>query len=425
MVQTIYQHLILPGLLGGFYALAPFAPKIRAGLEGRKGLLDRVREFRQRQSGDLLLFHCASAGEFEALKPLAARFENSGFQLAVSYFSPSARKPAAGFAGFHFSDFSPVDSVREVAEYLDVLAPRLIAITKHDVWPNLVWQARDREIPTFLVNGNFHPGSMKRWPLSRGFHRTIYAALSGILTVSAEDAERARRIAGDAVKVIVAGDSRFDRVLERARQPVSLPASVTDPCRDRMVLVAGSTHDRDERLLFAVFRDLRHAFPDLMLMVVPHDPSAQAALRVNRTAANLGLVVRNIDAPAARDESILLVNQTGMLVDLYRLGRIAYVGGAFGKGVHSILEPMAAGLPVLSGPHIGVSHEARISRNSGILRVITNADQLTAVLSQWLSNRNGLEALRRDAREFVEQNCGAADRIADFLSGAIRVAAPR
>jgi 3-deoxy-D-manno-octulosonic-acid transferase len=425
LFQFAYQNLILPAMLGGFHALAPFLPKIRAGLDGRRGLLQRVRDFRAANPRELVLFHCASAGEFEALKPLAARFDGSGYQLAVSYFSPSARKPASSFPGFAFADFSPVDSAREVSAYLDALCPRLIAITKHDVWPNLVWQARARGIPVLLINGNFHPGSMRRWPLSRGFHRAVYSSLSAILTVSAEDAERARAVADDEIKLVVAGDSRFDRVWERSRVAVDLPASVTVPAVNRTVIVAGSTHQRDEEYLCAAYRDLRSAHPNLLLLMVPHDPSLAAKTRVEQIAARHGLSVADIDSTAAALPDILLINRTGMLVDLYRLGHIAYVGGAFGKGVHSILEPMAAGLPVITGPRIGVSHEARVSRTAGILRVVTSAPQLTAVLSAWLTDSAQLDLLQRQARAFVEDNCGAADRIADFLLKALRASTPR
>ncbi|NJN78029.1 MAG: hypothetical protein HC803_06560 [Saprospiraceae bacterium] len=38
-----------------------------------------------------------------------------------------------------------------------------------------------------------------------------------------------------------------------------------------------------------------------------------------------------------------------MLSALYRYGKIAYIGGAFGSGLHNILEPIVFGLPVIFG----------------------------------------------------------------------------
>ena len=417
-----YDRVVVPLLWGGSHLLASWNSKIRAGLAGRDGLVERVAAFR-RDIGEkpVLLFHCASAGELEALKPLLPEFQRSDVALVVSYFSPSARSALHNHGEFDFADFSPVDSAACVRAYLDALRPAVIAVTKHDVWPNMVWCAAERGIALFMINGNFHARSMKCWPLVRGFQASVYGAFRHIFTVSEEDAVNARHLVGNKLPVEALGDSRFDRVLERASRKNPLPEGVETACRGRTVIVAGSTHGEDEELLLPVAARLRATLPNLLVVCVPHDPSAEAKARVAGLCARHALRMHDLNGGAApEDAAVLLVNRTGVLADLYRVGQVAFVGGGFGKGVHSVLEPMACGLPVICGPNIVVSHEARVASREKILRTVRGWKEGEQVLGEWLRDGERLRALRKQAESFVRARSGTAQRLAQRLMEALR-----
>lgn len=422
MYSTLYNLIVLPLLLGGLYVLRYFLPKVREGLHGRRELLIRTQRFfaQQRPPRPLLLFHCASAGELEALRPLAAALTEQGHPLALSYFSPSAVHAADAAVEFVFRDYGPVDTKRSVRAYLDAVRPALIAITKHDVWPNFVWEARARHIPVLLINGNFHPKSLRSNVLVRSFNRKLYGSLSAIYAVSEDDTQRARALVQDRTPVTHCGDSRFDRVLTRARQRRPLPESVEQLCRDRFVIVAGSTHEADERILLPAFSScVRHALNPLLL-VVPHDPSPSAKMRIESLAKSSQLTISE-DAPA----DVLLVNRSGVLADLYRVGKLAYVGGAFGQGVHSVLEPMANNLPVLCGPNIGVASEARTGQHLGLVTPVSNRLDVERVLHTWLDAPDELLRLNADIAKFMHDNSGVTRRLTELITAHLPRAAAR
>lgn len=419
--KLIYNVIVLPAIRGGLFVLQFFLPKIRTGLEGRRGLIKRVTAYaNQSHTGKLILFHCASAGELEALRPLASQLKSKSYRLALSYFSPSALESAARATEFEFSDYSPMDSSSEVNAYLDVLKPDLIAITKHDVWPNFVWGAAKKNIPILLINGNFHEGSLKTsFPL-RGFHRSVYSRLSAIYTVSPEDSVRARLLSGDSTPVQSCGDSRFDRVIARRNSTHAIPEYVAEFCRGHFVIVAGSTHAADENVLFPAFKLCRESATNLRLIVVPHDVSDEARDRISSLALRSGLTLSENN-----HADILLINKSGILADLYAFGQVAYVGGGFGKGVHSVLEPMAAGCPVICGPNIEVSHEARSGAQLGIVNVIQMSDDLTKCIHSWSQDQQWLEELSSKVREFVESQSGATTRLAALIEKCLDHAARR
>jgi 3-deoxy-D-manno-octulosonic-acid transferase len=133
-----YRFLILPALWGGFHVLGLFNHKVRRGLRGRKGLARRARAARLRlQDKPLILFHCASMGELEALHPLASKLAAKRVALGLIYFSPSAESAAKKADCFAYVDYSPSDTRQSVRRFLASLKPQALAITKHDVWPNL------------------------------------------------------------------------------------------------------------------------------------------------------------------------------------------------------------------------------------------------------------------------------------------------
>ncbi|MDD5087989.1 MAG: glycosyltransferase N-terminal domain-containing protein [bacterium] len=394
-----------------------FHGKVRDGLKGRRGLAERARAFRQR-IGDrkVLLFHCASAGELEALKPIATEFDRNRVAIAVSYFSPSAQAALRRAHEFDFADFSPIDSVRNVREYLQALRPSLVAITKHDIWPNFAWETAHFDIPLFLINGNFHAASSRQWPLVRQFHSAVYSSFREVMTVSDEDSRRARRLVLGGDRVRTAGDARYDRVLARANSCRPLPDGVAERCRDRWVLVAGSTHPDDEELLLPLVSKLTESDSRFLLLLVPHDPSPRAHRRVEAQCRRCGLRFDDLDRSRnVSDVQVLLVNRTGILADLYQVGRAAYVGGGFGRGVHSVLEPMACGSPVLCGPNIGVAHEAGEARPAGIVQVMTGRRQCASWIIGFMQDEEQLDALRQRAKQFVQSRSGVAKAIAGRL----------
>ncbi|MBU0509660.1 hypothetical protein KKH27_12605, partial [bacterium] len=205
-------------------------------------------------------------------------------------------------------------------------------------------------------------------------------------------------------------------VMGRVQQKRTLPAEVTASCAGRWVIVAGSTHTDDDELLLPLISKLSVHDSNVLLLVIPHDPSSQARRRIEAQCRLNGIRFHDSErGTAGSDAQVVLVNRTGMLADLYRLGRVAYVGGGFGRGVHSVLEPMAGGLPVLCGPNIGVSNEAREASVEEIVRVVTGRRQAERWIAELITDAKRLNLLSNQARRFVESRTGVARRIADRL----------
>ena len=415
--KLFYRLLVLPVLWGGFHFLGLFHSKIRQGLRGRKGLLSRAQAFRER-IGDqaLILFHCASMGEMEALFPLAEILSAKGILLAVVHFSPSAEMGTTQADKFAFYDYSPGDTCYSVRKFLTALNPTALVISKHDIWPNLVWHCEKRGIPVFLINANFPPKSKRFWPIVRSFQRAFMASLRAVFAVSSEDAERALTITPESVPIHIGGDSRYDRVAQRTVKATHEITIGHSDFANRLILIAGSTHLDDENNLLPAIAALVKRFPALLCFLVPHDPSQVVIDRISQNCDRMGLKFLLYDQKMEADSGqVICVNKVGILAALYGVGDLAYVGGGFGKGVHSVLEPMIYGLPVLTGPNIEVSHEARLAYQQEILQIATDAIQVENWMETFLTDTRLRQRIGEKAHSFVSERLGASEKMADLL----------
>ena len=146
--------------------------------------------------------------------------------------------------------------------------------------------------------------------------------------------------------------------------------------------------------------------------VLPGDEHVAALLARFTGAISLSSLERGEMSEGVR---AVIVDRTGILSALYRVGAIAYVGGGFGDGVHSVLEPAAYGVPVVCGAAIGRSRDASEMAALGGLTVAATPGDVAPTLAALLDDRDGMEELGGAARRFVEERIGATGRIIGSL----------
>jgi 3-deoxy-D-manno-octulosonic-acid transferase len=324
--------------------------------------------------------------------------------------------------------YLPAERRAEMAAFLDRIDPDCVLIMRYDLWPAFLMGLADRGVPAVLACGVLRADSGRFNPLLRGFFAWMYGMLAHAFVVEPDDAEAFRRLV-PRLATEVCGDTRYDRVAERVAAQADLGplsrGSLLGPesgAAAPLIVVAGSTWPADERVLRPLADD-----PRFRLIIVPHEPTADhvAALLAEfpGSIAASALPAAGPAGPPDSSRATVVVDRTGLLALLYRVADIAYVGGAFGEGVHSVLEPAAYGLPVIAGPGLARSRDAVALHRSGALAVVRTGPELHAEAGRLYDDP--AERARRAcvARAFVAGRVGATERIVAALHG--RLAAPR
>jgi 3-deoxy-D-manno-octulosonic-acid transferase len=219
------------------------------------------------------------------------------------------------------------------------------------------------------------------------------------------------------VEIISAGDTRFDQVCWRIdTSTVKLPdVLLTD---ERSFLIAGSTWPRDEEIVIPGFKLLLEKFPDTGLILAPHEPTPDRLVEVQRLLKKENLsfhLLSTLNDAGSINKPVVVADGVGYLAELYRTGCIVYVGGSFTTGVHNVMEPAVLGLPVLYGPRINNSYEARKLLELEAGRIVRTPVEFKDEAVKLLGDRELLKRRGETASQFIRNNCGASLHCVDLI----------
>lgn len=308
----------------------------------------------------------AASGEIEYARPVIRELRKRYplIPVLVTYSSPSAKKMLTNLDGVSAWGPLPWDFQDDCEKFLKLWQPRCLLIARTDVWPVMAESCYRFKIPSLLFSATFAENSSRLRGLSAEVTKWALNKLSAVHCVSDEDVYELQKLKLT-VPVSVQGDTRFDQVFHRLQNPRNLNIAAR-PRTTKPVLVAGSTWPEDEAVVIAAYLRLKSS---IRLILVPHEVDEDHLARIETTLTDHGVPYHRYSkvgkAPAAED-SVLIVDQVGILAELYTWGHLAFVGGSFRKQVHSVMEPLAVGLPVFVGPYHHNNREALVFKKIGL-----------------------------------------------------------
>lgn len=364
--------------------------------------------------------HVASAGELEYAIPILEELGRRKKKVLVTYYSISAKKPVEALPQ-NFSSVSlvvplPHDGLglmREFVRLAHAQGVRHLLILKYELWPGLLWECNTQGIKVLLVDA-LRPS----W-----FHKRLLHKLDGVLSgYESEIANIDHRLA----KVV--GDTRVERVLQRVGNIEGklnrvLNSDLRAAIVSRPTLVGGSMWPADTRLVQAALESCLAKGMSCNVVWVPHELEVGEARKASQEFERLGFEVVEIDERTTAEMPVrlsgrplaVIVMRKGILVELYRLGQAAYVGGGFGQGVHSVWEPALAGLPVACGPRTDRSPESTELADHEMLARFDEPAKLGEWLSKWLGEkRDPMQVSREKLAGIIARHAGAAGRIVEL-----------
>ncbi len=417
---VLYNSIIVPLMWVSFHLGGFFNRKIRHGIRGRQVIwksIDRFLAEAEKPVHPLLVFHSASLGEYEQIRPILSDIKNKHpeWKGLVTFFSPSGFENFKKTEDIDLAIYLPFDSLRSVNRFFKLLHPDLIVITKHDIWPNFIWAANRWHIPTMLINGTLPLDSkITRFP-TKSLYRQIYSKITTIHPASETDREQFKKVHATASLREALGDTRFDQVLKRAEESKSGEFFPEEWKSAPFIFIAGSTWPSDEEHVVPAIIDFYRRHDKSRFVVVPHEPTEEHIEQLLQYFQKENISVRlysDWKKTRRMDSSrVLLVNQIGILANLYAFSHVAYVGGSFGPGVHNVMEPAASSNVVLFGPRILNSPEAQEMVRRGVGFVVQNREDVLEKLDEFISDQRKLGILQEGAKSVVIENAGATGKI--------------
>ena len=414
--KVVYNFILFPLFVFISLILCLFNRKIREGIIGRIKSYKHLKHFINSVGKNRLIywFHVASLGEYEQARPVMSGLKEvePHALFIMSFFSPSGYN--------HVDDdqidckiYLPMDFFWIIKKSLRLAKPKKLILAAYDVWPNLIWSAKSLGIHTSIFAAKFSKNTSKSTGIIRQFYKSVYNQISTIYTISDKDYNQLTKILFPSIKPIirVLGNPRYDQVKQKSDK-FTEQRTKSVLLRPKRLLI-GSAHIEDEDILLGPIITLMTNIEDLSLIWAPHEPNHQNIEKIKNYFISKSLSVELLGnkEPDNIDTKVIIVDSVGRLSQLYWSGQIAYVGGGFSSGVHNVMEPAIARLPIFFGPKYDNFPEAlELIKVNGASCIKDGNDFILGVNNLFKDNNYFLKASYA-ATDVIHRNLGSATRI--------------
>ena len=410
-MYTLYNIVVFLAALFAKLAI-PFNKKIYQFFEGRQYTSLKLRNAIA-ENDKVIWMHCASLGEFEQGRPIFEKLKEkyTDHKFVVTFFSPSGYEVRKDYEFADVVCYLPVDTRKNIRQFLDQLHPELALIVKYEFWPNLLRELKHRKIQTVLISGIFRKNQLFFKPHGTWMRKSL-DAFSHFFVQDKTSETLLNKIGLN--NVSISGDTRFDRVYDIKSMDNQLDF-VTDFCGDSHVIVAGSTWKDDEKVIVTYINEKAGA--NEKFIIAPHNIN-------NKDVSDLKKQINKKTVLYSEMESIknmagfqvFIVDTIGILTKIYSYAQVAYVGGGYTKsGVHNVLEPATYGVPIVIGPNYSKFMEVKELIDRGACFSVDSCEKISVLLDRFKNEPEFREGTGNKAGEYVKERTGATKTILNYL----------
>lgn len=413
----LYRFFFLPTVVWLLHFLRPILPsKLRLMIAERQ-------DHRWLNLPTKPIWIHASSGEIEYAKSLIRELKDRYPQipLLVTYFSPSAKRLVKDFWGIDQLIPLPWDRKDLVTKFIHFFQPRMALFARTDVWPEFAFQLRMNRIPSALFSATLSDSSSRSKGVAQFLNRWALHQLSCVFCVSDEDKLNFQKMKVR-TPLVVAGDTRFDQVLFRVKNPK--PLRFAFDRGQKPIFVCGSTWPEDEAVLFPA---LQHFISSGgRVIFAPHEISESHQQHLLKLIAQNQWSYQFYSKSEHWLSQVLLIDEVGILPEVYAWGSMGFVGGSFKQKVHSVMEPLAAGLPVAVGPHHTNNREAirfqhvLLEEHFFMVTTVSDKDDLAA----WLKRASGKDYSHK-VKEKMNEKTGATEDLIAWIETTLALFPPQ
>ena len=183
MILYIIYFLLSPLLWVLTMVISLFNEKIQIRQNHYHSLFNKSIEKIKVTNKRVLLFHAASNGELEQIKPIFRIIDREKYFIFLTISSPSSfdHIPENDVDTYCYQAF---DFPWTVNKFFKIIRPDKYIITRHDIWPNHIILANILSIESYLINANLPKSSKRSYQIFKLLYQFLFDKFNKIYTVS-------------------------------------------------------------------------------------------------------------------------------------------------------------------------------------------------------------------------------------------------
>ena len=390
----IYQWII------GLVSL--FKPKAKLWIDGRKDWEKKLTKA-TKETNNIIWFHAASLGEFEQGRPLMERIkeEQKDIFILLTFFSPSGFEVQKNYKGADYICYLPADTKKNASKFISITKPKKVFFVKYEFWFNYMNQLKKQDTPLYLISGIFRKEQLFFKSYGTWFKNQLNA-FTYFFVQNKSSVEMLNSLGFN--NVMLTGDTRFDRVIQIAESSQDIE-QIKKFVNKKECLVIGSSWPIEEDMLSEYINN----HPNYKYILAPHEIDKA---HISNIKSKLKVPYQTWSSfKEEKPTTVLIIDNIGMLSSLYKYGTLAYVGGAFGSGLHNILEASVYGIPVIYGPKIKRFQEAQDLIELDAAFSISDKLELFQRIDVLLEDKSLANRMGGNAKSYIFRSQGASSKV--------------
>lgn len=394
------------------WLVSPFNKKAQLWVRGRKNIfqdLENQLQLLPIDNGQLIWFHCASLGEFEQGRPVIEAFRQRfpTYKILLTFFSPSGYEVRKNYTGADLIYYLPADTPTNARRFVALVKPTMAFFVKYEFWYYYLQTLHEAKIPVISISAIFRPNQLF-FKSYGGFYRSLLAYFSHIFVQNQQSFNLLKGI--DIQPISLAGDTRFDRVSQIVQAVRAFPI-VQAFKNEHKILMVGSAWEEDFEVIFA------SPMATIKYIIAPHEIHEEQIVAWQRQLKMKSVRYSEANDENLKDAEVLIIDNVGMLSSLYQYAEFAWIGGAFGKGLHNILEAATFGMPLFFGnKNYQKFQEANDLIAAGSAFAVADVAEFEQIFLKLLQNEALYLETANISRAYVQAHIGATEKIINFCT---------
>ncbi len=376
-----------------------------------------------RPKDKLIWLHGASVGESLSMLPLieiiSKNFPFAKIMVTTGTIT-SAKLLEERLPENAFHQYIPIDYPVFTKRFIKHWQPDCVLWFESDFWPNIIHQIGKNNIPLILINGRVSDKSFKRWQKFKFFIKELLSNFKVCLGQTKTDAER--------LKILGAKKTLYEGNIKFAAAPLPFNvlklAYLVGQTKGRILILASSTHPKEEVYCATAYKELKSKFPSLLLIIVPRH--AHRGIKIAQELKNLSLKIslRSKNEPINKDTDIYIADTMGELGLFYRLCEIVFIGGSLiPHGGQNFLESFRLKTAVIIGNYMHNFKEmTSFAIKQDALIQVQSKDELSSSFGKIIANKELKDLLINNSYSFAENESLVLNKIYDKIDVYLRKA---
>lgn len=378
--------------------------------------LERFGPFQPVKNRQAIWFHVVSVGETNAAQPLIEHYLKAGHPVLVTNTTKTGQARAkslflkAPYLDLFQAVYLPADQKPLVRQFFALYQPKLLALVETELWPNLIAQAGQSQVPCILINARLSEKSAKGYAKVSSLTQPMLHGLDQLLAQDRATAERFIQLGAAPSVTQVVGSIKFDIHAPESAVKQATQLKQEWSLAGRKIITIASTHAPEEQKLLSAFKPYLDVQPELLCIVVPRHPERFDEVFAVAQSLNLNTTRRSLGQRIEADAQVYLADSMGEMWLWYALSNACFVGGSLNEpgGGHNILEPIALHVPTVLGKNY-FNFQTIVDEfvQADAVKVVEDAEQAAAVLMTLLEDAEQANTLNQAAQKIMQLNTGS------------------